>query len=312
MTRPYGFDELLSAWLDEGPEVAPRDLFEAVLVAIPVRRRRRPLGALGKRLRVLPTPVRLAAGIAAAIAVGVVAFSIAGYRGTSLIGGASPTPTPTPSASPVAPSSAPSVSPSPTSRITGTVQIADGSVLKAGARYTPTSFTPAFTFVGQDGWTLKGSDSSSAAFWVGSDINHGLFMVERPAQVIEVGGAVAPVPTNLVAWLQARSDLVLSKPTKVTVGGFAGQLLDGTVRAGAQVNGGNAINIACFAGPPCTPDSSFGLGFAADNHFQLVVVSVRGQTLLVDMTANVAAWDAVRPHLEAFLTGFAFPLPAGG
>jgi hypothetical protein len=46
--------------------------------------------------------------------------------------------------------------------------------------------------------------------------------------------------------------------------------------------------------------------------FQLVVVSVRGQTLLVDMTANEAAWNAVRPHLEAFLTGFQFPVSAGG
>jgi hypothetical protein len=206
----------------------------------------------------------------------------------------------------------PTASASPTSRISGTVQIAGGEVLKAGVKYTLASFTPAFTFDGQDGWTLKGSDPSSAAFWVGGDIKQGLFMVERPAQVVEVGGAAAPVPPNLVAWLQARSDLVLAAPTNVTVGGFAGQLLDGIVRAGAQVNRGNAINIACFAGPACDLETSYGLGFAYDNHFQLVVVSVRGQTLLIDMTANAAFWDAARPHLEAFLTGFAFPLPAGG
>jgi hypothetical protein len=297
MTRPQRFDEVLIDWLDEGPEVAPRDLFEAVLVAIPLRRRGRRLSVFGRRLRVLSTPARMAAGIAAAIVVGVVALSVAGFRGGSLIGGASPAPT---------------ASPSPTSRISGTVQVADGTVLKAGQKYTLTSFMPAFTFVGQDGWTLKGSDPSSAAFWVGSDIGQGLFMVERPAQVLEVGGAVAPVPTNLVVWLQARSDLVLAKPTTVTVGGFAGQLLDGTVRAGAQTNRDYAINIACFAGPACAPDSPYGLGFAFDNHFQLVVVSVRGQTLLVDMTANEAAWNAVRPHLEAFLTGFQFPVSAGG
>jgi hypothetical protein len=301
MTRPQRFDQVLADWLDEGPEVAPRDLFEAVLVTIPLRRRRRRLPAFGRRLRVLSTPARLAAGIAAAVVVGVVALSVAGFRGDSFVGGARPTPAPTPS-----------VSPSPTSRISGTVQVADGSVLKAGEKYTLTAFMPAFTFVGQDGWTLKGSDPSSAAFWVGSDIGQGLFMVERPAQVLEVGGAVAPVPANLIAWLQARSDLVLARPTTVTVGGFAGQLLDGTVRPGAQTNRGYAINIACFAGPACDPESPYGLGFAFDNHFQLVVVSVRGQTLLVDMTANEAAWTAVRPHLEAFLAGFQFPAPAGG
>jgi hypothetical protein len=309
MTRSQQFDQVLEDWLDEGPEVAPRDLFEAVLVTIPFHRRRRRLSAFGRRFRAFSTPARLAAGLAAAVVVGVVALSVAGFRGSSLIGGASPTPAPTPSESPVA-SPVPSASPSPTSRISGTVQIADGDVLKAGTKYTLTSFMPAFTFVGQDGWTLMGSDPTSGAFWVGTDIKQGLFMVEIPAQVLEVGGAVAPVPSNLVAWLQARSDLVLAKPTKVTVGGFAGQLLDGTVRAGAPVNRGNAINIACFAGSNCYPETGTGLGFAADNHFQLVVVSVRGQTLLVDMTANVAAWDAVRPHLEAFLTGFAFPLPA--
>jgi hypothetical protein len=303
MTRLQRFDQVLEDWLEEGPEVAPRELFEAVLVTIPMNRRRRRLRAFDRRLRGLSTPVRLAAGIAAAVVLVVVAFSVAGFRGNPSIGGPTPTPAPTPSVS---------ASPSPTSRIPGTAQAADGDVLEAGAKYTLTSFTPVFTFVGQDGWTLKGSDPSSAAFWVGSDIEQGLFMLERPAQVLEVGGAVAPVPSDLVGWLQARSDLVLAKPTKITVGGFNGQLLDGTVRAGAQTNGGNAINIACFAGPACDPDSSYGLGFAADNHFQLVVVSVRGQTLLIDMTANAAAWDAVRPHLVAFLKGFAFPLPAGG
>jgi len=309
MTRPPQFDQMLGDWLGEGPEVAPRELLEAVLVTIPIRRRRRRLLAVGRRYRMLSMPVRLATGIAAVVVFGVVGVSILRFGGSSSIGGASPTPAPAASGSPSAPSSIPTASPSPTSRISGTIQIADGDLLKAGVKYTLTSFTPAFTFAGQDGWTLKGSDPSSAAFWVGSDIGQGLFMVERPAQVLEVGGAVAPVPSDLVAWLQARSDLVLAKPTKVTVGGFAGQLLDGTVRPGAQVNGSNALNIACFAGPECTPDTSFGLGFAADNHFQLVVVSVRGQTLLVDMTSNAAAWNAVHPHLAAFLAGFAFPLP---
>jgi hypothetical protein len=303
MTRLQRFDQVLEDWLEEGPEVAPRELFEAVLVTIPMNRRRRRLRAFDRRLRGLSTPVRLAAGIAAAVVLVVVAFSVAGFRGNPSIGGPTPTPAPTPSVS---------ASPSPTSRIPGTAQAADGDVLEAGAKYTLTSFTPVFTFVGQDGWTLKGSDPSSAAFWVGSDIGQGLFMVERPAQVLEVGGAVAPVPTNLVAWLQSRSDLVLANPTTVSVGGFAGQLLDGTVHPGAQTNRGYAINIACFAGPACAPDSPYGLGFAFDNHFQLVVVSVRGQTLLVDMTANVANWDAVRPHLETFLTGFQFPVSTGG
>ena len=302
MTRLQRFDQVLEDWLEEGPEVAPRELFEAVLVTIPMNRRRRRVRAIERRIRDLSTPVRLAAGIAAAVLL-VVAFSVTGFRGDSSIGGPTPTPAPIPSVS---------ASPSPTSRIPGTVQIVAGAVLKAGTKYTLTSFTPAFTFVGQDGWTLKGSDPSSAAFWVGNDIAQGLFMVERPAQVLEVGGAVAPVPSNLVSWLQARSDLVLAKPSQITVGGFDGQLLDGTVRVGAQVNLGNAINIACFEGSECDPNTSTGLGFAADNHFQLVVVSVRGQTLLFDMTANATAWDAVRPHLEAFLRGFAFPLPAGG
>ena len=295
MTRSEQFDQVLEAWLDDGPEVAPRDLFEAVLASIPLRRRRRRLPALGRRVGALSTPLRLAAGIAAAVVIGAVVFSVAGFRDAQ-IGGPNPTPT---------------ASPSATSRISGAVQVADGAVLKAGTTYTLTSFTPAFTFTGQEGWTLKGSDPSSAAFWVGSDITQGLFMVERPAQVLEVGGAAAPVPPNLVTWLQARSDLVLARPTNVTVGGFAGQLLDGTVRAGAQVNRGNALNIACFAGPVCDTEGTYGLGFAYDNHFQLVVVSVRGQTLLVDMTADAASWDAARPHLGAFLTSFVFPPPAG-
>lgn len=311
MTRPQQLDHVIADWLDEGPEVAPRDLFEAVLVTIPMNRRRRPLRAFGRRSRGLSTTVRLAAGIACVVVLGVLAFSILDSRGNPSVGGESPTPGPTPSATPVA-TPVPTASPSPTSRIEGTVQVADGAVLKAGTKYTLTSFIPAFTFVGQDGWTLQGSDPSSAAFWVGSDIAQGLFMVERPAQVLEVGGAVAPVPSNLVTWLRARSDLVLAKPIRVTVGGFAGDLLDGTVRAGAKVNGGNAINIACFEGSACYPDTSTGLGFAADNHFQLVVVRVRGQTLLIDMTADAAVWNTVKPHLAAFLAGFAFPLPAGG
>jgi hypothetical protein len=112
MTRPRSFEQLLETWLEDGPKIAPRDLLESVLIAVPERHQHRRLFGVGRRLIVLATSARVAAAIAAVVLVGVVVLALAGPRGNNpSVGGVSATSTPSPSPSATA---APSLTPAPT------------------------------------------------------------------------------------------------------------------------------------------------------------------------------------------------------
>lgn len=255
----------------------------------------------------LALPVRLASGIAAAAVVGVVGLSLVNGGSQSGVGG----PGPATSASP-APTSAASPSPSATSRVTGAVQI-DGGVLAAGTTYTTPIFEPVFTVVGIDGIDLRGAAASSAVFWLHNNFHEGYLGIGNPKQVLDVAGKPMAVPTNLAAWLEARSDLVLAAPKAVTIGGLPATQLEGTVRQGVPLNAGDADNVTC--GDPiaaCTQDVGGALGFGRGDHFRMIVAEVRGASVLIVMAAPSTSWEVARPQFEAFLAGLQFPASPGG
>jgi len=274
----------------------------------------------------LSTTLQRATAIAAVVVVALAALTFTS-RDNSAGGGASPTPpiSPTAAASPGA--SAPGVAvstntpvacapstPEPgataTSRIPGAVMLHYSAVLGGGTTYTTTSFTPAFSFAGQACWTFDGDDVGAARM---SDGGSGIIMILRPSAVIDSNGTARAVPTDLVAWLRSDTDLKLSKPTTFTVGGLKGTLFSGTVSPTAGLNAGGDYNVACGNTIPssCVADANNGgidaIGFGGNQPFELLVLPVRGQTLLIGLTASTADWAAARPQLEAFLAGFAFP-----
>jgi hypothetical protein len=324
MTRQPTFNYLLEEWLDDGPEVAPHGLLESVLVAVPNRTQHRP--GVMRRLPMLSTTVQRAAAIAA-VAVVAIAGLIFAARGNPSIG-VSPTASASPSgtassavasmpavasSSAVAAACAPSTpepGPTATSRIPGALMLHYSAVLGGGTTYTTTFFTPAFSFAGQACWNFGGDDVGAARV---SDNGTGLIMILRPSAVIDPNGIARAVPADLVAWLRSDTDLSLAKPTTFTVGGLEATLFSGTVRPTAGLNGGGDYNLACGNTIPssCVADANNGgidaVGFGGNQPFELIVLPVRGQTLLIGLTASAADWPTARPQLEAFIAGMTFP-----
>ena len=297
--RDPAFDSRIADWLEDDPVDAPGAVLESILAAIPsIPQRRR--SRLPWRYPPMSTPLRFAlAGLGAVILVGAAISLLKGPTGQVGGGGSSPEAT-------VAPSPTPTPTPIPTSRVSGAVQIHEGQAVPASGTITTSVFNPPFTIAGVPSLHFDGEGPGRA--WFSYASNAGLMLV-NPVQVIEVGGTVAPVPVDLAAWLQARSDLTISRTTTIDLGGITGTLLEGAVRAGAQVNRGNAINIACAGDRACAFENGDEFGMGATDHFEFVVVVVRGQTLLLGITAaaDVGAWTTNRAGLEAVLSSIRFP-----
>ena len=320
MTRSHGFEQLLDAWLEEGPDVAPRQVIEIVLATAHTRRQQRRGFGVARRFRMFGAPLR-AAAVAAAIVVGLVGLVIftSGDRSKVVV---SPPPSLPPQQTPAAVSPSAAASPSPLaspSALAGVV-IQTGGSLSDGVIYTVPSFTPTFTFVGQADWRAEIADPSSTIITVeGAGRDGGSIQIMRPAGVRQPGaadGSVAdPVPADLVAWLKGRSDVTFGKPTAITIGGIKGTRLVGSVKREAWNPDRQYITIACEDGfPYCNTAESGGLILISEpgNTNEVVVLSVSGQQLLIGLTASKDSWPGARPQLEAFLTGLRFPGAAGG
>ena len=297
--RDPAFDPRIAGWLEDDPTDAPVAVLETVLAAFPSIPQRRP-SRLPWRLSPMSTPLRLAGAALGAVILVAAAVSLLG-RSTSQVGTSTPTPIAT--ASPT---------PAPTSRVPGAVQIREGMTVPTGGTVTTSLFSPPFTIAGVASLNLDGEGPGRAWFTYGS--NAGLLIVD-PVHVIEVGGAVSPVPADLVAWLKARSDLTISRTAAIDLGGISGTLLEGVVNAGAPLNKGNAINIACAADRACAFENGDEFGLGSTDHFEFVVVVVRGQTLLLGITAASdaaagGAWAASHAALEAILGSIRFPAVA--
>ncbi len=294
MTTPRDPDAIMSAWLEEGPTRLPDQTRRAIVVAIPTTTQRRRGWLAPWRSSPMNPIARIA--IAAIAVVAVVGGAAYVLRPNGQVGG----PPLTPTASP-ATSTPPSVS-----RLSDVLQIDLGSV-PANVRATTSTFTPAFTFVAGPGWSLDGKGPSHA--WL-SDPKGG-FMIVRPAEMIAVGGSKEAVPADIVAWLRARSDFDLAASTPISIGGIEGTLLRGSVRPGVKKNAGHGINIACSADVPCDFENGNEFGFGDTDQFEIAIVKVRGETLMLGISAPTADWDAEGPALEAILQSITFP-PAGG
>lgn len=297
MTRRDPFDQLLAAWVEDGPRSAPPGLLGELLVAFPARSQRRPLFGGLRGLSGVPRPGRLATAAAGVAIVGVVGLAILGSRNQPVAG---PGGGPTPSASPV-PTASPTpfciggkATPSASSRIPGAVLIDPGNVLLPGIDYTTPTFTPAFTLRAPDCLDLR-AESDTTAFFSGQ----GTFFILRPNGVWDDGSkSFHALPQDLVRWLEARSDFMLAAPIGVVVGGYAGTLLDGSVTPGADTVAGYVL---------LSGSQGDLTGLSPRDHFELVVLEVRGQQLLIGLSAPAQSWTGVEPQLRALLASLTFP-----
>jgi hypothetical protein len=215
--------------------------------------------------------------------------------------GGGPGVSPTPAASPITCRGA-LTTPSGSSRIPGVRVLRPGEPLQPGTIYTTPVFTPIYTIESRDCWTFATGDPDGDVYLLrGDGWRAGSLIILRPAGAWGVGQtSTFPPPADLVGWYRSRSDLVLAAPTPVVVGGFDATLLDGTVKAGAPHIGNDVVSIA-------SEGSKALIAVATDSHFELVIVNVRGQTLLIVMQANQQTWSAVKPQLQSLLDGLTFP-----
>ncbi len=340
MTAEKDLERALAGWLEhEAAPPPPREPLEHVLSATRALRPRSALVAgvgsawVGSGARFGSgslMALRLATAAVVVLMVGVGLYSAIRPRddqGTTL---SSPSPQPTqgasaqPSAaaSPAQPSRTPVLPTSGPARPAGATELLAGVAMEAGQTYTTLSFTPAFTFSGGAGWQMLPPrigglppEGRSHAYFLGSGLlGSDPFLVPaititKPTRVITEGGAaVEAAPADLAVWLQARTDLVLGKPKSITVGGFTGTQLEGTVRKGAKANAVGAINMICTSdNKDCGPAYGDEVGVGPGERFRFLVIDVRGQTVLVMASSSAATWTTDLPALETFTNSITFP-----
>jgi hypothetical protein len=161
------------------------------------------------------------------------------------------------------------------------------SPCKAGT-YQTRSFKPTFSVTVPDAWrisrllrTFVGAAETPVGIPLSQGTGEIVVTVPTSLEPSAPGETGANVPADLAAWLAANKNLVLGASTPVTIGGVAGQQLDGTVAADAKVD---------------PTDHNYRLSdyllFQPGQHVRLVVLTVGGAQLVLATVAKVADWDA--------------------
>ncbi len=145
---------------------------------------------------------------------------------------ATPSITPsTPSATASVPASSPSSPAAGASQASGLLPISAG-LLPAGA-YTTTAFQPTLHFRLADGWNSLFPDDPDEIAFDAAD-GTGFMAITRVSKVVDAKGTV-PVPDDIIGWLAANPHFTWSgAPVPVTIGGVAGAMIDGKVKAGLE------------------------------------------------------------------------------
>lgn len=123
------------------------------------------------------------------------------------------------------------------------------------------------------------------------------------SSVFDDTGTLVALPSDLVAWLQARGDLDITGSSPIQLGSVSGTLIEGTVRA----NSAGYVNVFCPENVGCAFESGGSSGFDPGQRFEIVVVTVNGKTVVGSGGATPAEWPTVGVDFDAFLRLMRFP-----
>ena len=281
MTTPRDPDQILAAWLDEGPSALPEPTRRAISVNTRTTTQRRPPIWMPQRRTSMNTYARWAvAAIAIVLAVGGAAYFLAPAGGQ--VGGppiASPTSSPTPSPRATA-SPLPTVAPSPSPSILG-----NGEFVYPGT-YIP-AFDPRLTFTIDrevqhhcaPGFQCRGSIDVNQPAWLALEfgqprIEIDFVRVDKVNDPAHAGRLMDP-PGDLAGWIASRPGLTVSTPPKtVTVGGLPATQVDVTV-------GAKDVSLG-----PIPGETAIGLGLGAQSTDRCIVVAVGGHQVLITLSAQ--------------------------
>jgi hypothetical protein len=232
MNRHSDIDRVLQVWMADGPTAIPDRVVDVVAARIGVQRQRRAWPFQGRTN--VTTPIKLLAGLAAAVVVAVVGFNL--LSGTTGPGA--------PTTGPSAPTTGPTPSAQPTAAVTAAPSAATfvypSGILPAGSHATA-SFLPAFTFTLSEPWVLDGDSVDYYSLFPDTPLNraewartgeaaNGILIaskLERPYFVCEAWednrGSTA---AEMVAAVTATEAIATTGVVDVEIGGLTGKQFD--------------------------------------------------------------------------------------
>jgi hypothetical protein len=299
MTHRPDIDRVLETWMNDGPNAISDRVVDVVAARIGVQRQRR-AWPFQRRTSAM-TPLKIAVGLAAALILAVVGYTLL-PKGPS-IGGpstASPTTAPTPSAQPTAAvtaaASASAVFPPWWTSDGGPTAGGGAGVLQAGSQ-TTRSFRPGFTFSVPEGWVNDGDEAGYFSLFPDTPANQAEFArSERVAQSIVMGPHDSPwffcdsvednrgaTAAEIAGAVAANEALATTGLIDVAIGGLTGKQFD--VRLNPDWTG------TC----PPSPDDPPGLNLA-DERIRGILLDVPDRGVYVMFVSSITSAD-----YEAFL-----------
>ena len=280
-------DQLLDAWMDLGPTVAPSRVVEAVrLETRSTRQTAIPHGWPRTRFPAMPSTLRFAFAAAAVAAAAVIGFT---FFVAPNVGGPGPT---------VAPS------PSQAARSLFAGPLAPGDYQVSSTNYTPVTaeFTVPYGWVAGDvgsvGKNSGGPAEVSLAWFVVTHVYEDA--CDSAGTLTEVGASA----DELVAALVAQRNTDIEGPHDMRIGGYPAQRLDIGIPADLDTSAcrypGRLIQIWADA-----PEINF-FALATDSSGSVYVTDVDGQRVVITATYGPEATDEDIAELEAIVASVRF------
>lgn len=287
MKQRSDIDRVMEVWMADGPTAIPDRVVDVVAARIGVQRQRR---AWPFQRRTTMTPIKLIAGLAAALVVAVVGYSL--LPGTT--GPGAPTTAPTPSAQPTA---AVTAAPSASAKFPTWYTGSDGAGILPPGSVTTLSFMPGSTFSVPDGWVNSGDAAGYYELFPDTPANQAEFARSGSlAQSILMGPLTSPyficesvennggaTAAEMVAAVTANDALATTGLVDVAIGGLTGKQFD--VRLNPDWTG------TC----PPSPDDPPGLNLG-DQRTRGILLDAPGRGVIVIFVGSLYSAD-----FEAFL-----------
>lgn len=306
MTTPRDPDEILAAWLDEGPTRLPDATRRAIVVALPTTSRRRHAWSGPWRFPIMTMTSKLAIGAVAVIAILVGgAFLLRPGGSDGGIGGApvaTPTPTPSPTA---APTQTPTPSPTPVASPTpGALSVGEGPApLAAGTYPVSDPFPVPLSVTVPDGWS--GNIGGPYALFLVRTTGRGAVDVTIFDDVFadpcdSSKGFLAPRPLGsadaLVAALANMPNVKPTKPVNSTIAGLTAKQLTLTAPSSATCSPGANGQYPTWELPLGAVQ-----GIGPGQSDRVWVVDVGGYRLVIDALEPVVRDAALHAEIQSIL-----------
>ena len=178
-----------------------------------------------------------------------------------------------------------------------------GSSSCTAGTYRTRQFQPAFSATVPADWriarllrTFVGAEESAVGIPLSNGKGEIVVTVPSSLEPSAPGEGGKSVPADLLAWLAANKNFSLGAATPITIGGIAGQQLDGTVAADAKVDAadGGAYRLSDY------------VLVKPGQHVRLAVLKNGGAQVVVATVAAAADWDAAVKDADAIIASIAW------